>query len=273
MGSHMKKTVLYAFLIIFGLIFAYPFLWMLSATLKPEPEIGSIGLISGSFSLDNYRVVFNKINVGRAFFNSILVSLCVTASVIIFGSIIGYALARLNFFGKTLIINTILFTMVIPFQITMIPMYILMVKFGWIDSYLALIVPAMISSFGILLFRQFFLDIPQDLIDAARMDGCGEATILFRIIWPLSTPVIITVAILTFMASWNDVLWPLIVIREQDFMTMPQVVTLFKTGGAADSQLGVELAAAALLAIPIVVIYAFFQKYFIESMASSGLKS
>ncbi len=268
----MKKTALYIFLIIFALIFSYPFLWMLSATLKPEIEIGSLSLLSHNFSLDNYRVVFSKINVGRTFFNSIFVSLSVTASVIFFGSIVGYALARLRFFGKSLIINTILFTMVIPFQITMIPMYILMVKFGWIDTYLALIVPAMISTFGILLFRQFFLDIPQDLIDAARIDGCSEFSILFRIIWPISRPVIITVGILSFMASWNDVLWPLIVIRDRALMTMPQVVTLFKTGGAADSQLGVELAAAALLAIPIIIIYAFFQKYFIESMASSGLK-
>jgi multiple sugar transport system permease protein len=269
----MNKTSLYIFLIIFGIVFAYPFLWMLSATLKPEVEIGSLSLLSSNFSFDNYRVVFTKINVGRAFFNSIFVSLCVTGSVIVFGSIVGYALARLNFFGKSLIFNTMIFTMVIPFQITMIPMYILMVKFGWIDSYLALIVPAMTSTFGILLFRQFFLDIPQDLIDAARIDGCNEWTILFRIIWPLSTPVIITVAILTFMANWNEVLWPMIVVRVQDIMTMPQVVALFKTGGAADSQLGVELAAAALLAIPIILIYSFFQKYFIESMASSGLKN
>lgn len=269
----MKKISLYIFLTIFGILFAYPFLWMLSATLKPEIEIGSLNLLSAHFSLDNYRVVFSKINVGRAFFNSIFVSLCVTGSVVLFGSIVGYALARLNFFGKAVIFNTMLFTMVIPFQITMIPMYILMVSFGWIDTYLALIMPATISTFGILLFRQFFLDIPQDLIDAARMDGCSEWTILFRIIWPLSTPVVITVAILTFMASWNDVLWPLIVVRAREFMTMPQVVALFKTGGASDSQLGVELAAAALLAIPIIIIYAFFQKYFIESMASSGLKS
>jgi len=246
---------------------------MLSATLKPEIEIGSLNLLSENLSFDNYSVVFNKTNIIRAFFNSVFVSICVTGSVIFFGSIVGYALARLNFFGKSTIFNAMLFTMVIPFQITMIPLYILMVKFGWIDTYLALIMPAAISTFGILLFRQFFLDIPQDLIDAARMDGCNEWTILFRIIWPLSKPVIITVAILTFMASWNDVLWPIIVVRAEDIMTMPQVVALFKTGGAADSQLGVELAAAALLAIPIIIVYAFFQKYFIESMASSGLKS
>ena len=162
--------------------------------------------------------------------------------------------------------------MVIPFQITLIPMYILMVKFGWVDSYLSLIVPGMITAFGILLFRQFFMDIPQDLIDAARIDGCNDFRILFQIIWPLSKPVIITVGIISFMSSWNDVLWPLIVIRAQELMTMPQLVTLFKTGGQAESQLGAELAAATLLAVPIIIVYAFFQRYFIESMATSGLK-
>lgn len=152
-------------------------------------------------------------------------------------------------------------------------MYILMVKFGWVDTYLSLIVPGMINSFGILLFRQFFRDIPQDLIDAARIDGCNEFQILFRIIWPLSKPVLITVGILSFMGSWNDVLWPLLVIRLETLMTMPQLVTLFAIGGQAANQMGVQLAATTLLAAPIIIIYAFFQKYFIESMATSGLKN
>jgi len=216
--------------------------------------------------------VFEKIPIGRSLLNSLFVSTVVTLSVIFFGSIVGYALARLRFFGRDMILAVILFTMVIPFQITLIPMYILMVKFGWVDSYLALIVPGMITAFSILLFRQFYRDIPQDLIDAARIDGCNDFTILFRIIWPISKPVMITVGILTFMASWNDVLWPLIVIRARELMTMPQMVTLFKTGGQAESQLGAELAAATLLAIPIIVVYVFFQRYFIESMATSGMK-
>jgi multiple sugar transport system permease protein len=269
----MKKFWIYFTLLIGGITFVYPFLWMISATFKPEVEISSIGLWSNNFTLSSYEQVFVKIPIGRALFNSIFVSSTVTLSVIFFGSIVGYALARLRFFGRDIILGVILFTMVIPFQITLIPMYILMVKFGWVDSYLALIVPGMITAFGILLFRQFFMDIPQDLIDAARIDGCNEFTILFRIIWPLSKPVIITVGIISFMASWNDVLWPIIVIRVQELMTMPQMVTLFKTGGQAESQLGAELAAATLLAVPIIIIYAFFQRYFIDSMASSGLKS
>jgi multiple sugar transport system permease protein len=268
----MKRIWIYIVLIIGGLTFAYPFLWMISATFKPEIEISNIGLWSNNFTNASYQQVFNKIPVGRALLNSLFVSSTVTLSVVFFGSIVGYALSRLRFFGRDIILSIILFTMVIPFQITLIPMYILMVKFGWVDSYLSLIVPGMITAFGILLFRQFFMDIPQDLIDAARIDGCNDFRILFQIIWPLSKPVIITVGIISFMSSWNDVLWPLIVIRAQELMTMPQLVTLFKTGGQAESQLGAELAAATLLAVPIIIVYAFFQRYFIESMATSGLK-
>jgi multiple sugar transport system permease protein len=136
-----------------------------------------------------------------------------------------------------------------------------------------LIVPGMIGGFGILLFRQFFMNIPQDLIDAARIDGCNDLTILFKIFWPLSKPVIITVGIISFMGSWNDVLWPLIVIRVRELMTMPQMVTIFAVGGQAEAQLGAELAAATLLAVPIILVYSFFQRYFIESMATTGLKN
>lgn len=268
----MKRYWIYLILTVAGITFLYPFLWMFSASLKPELEIGSIGLWSNHFSLNNYRTVMAKIPIVRALLNSIFVSGCVTASVLLFGSMVGYALARLRFRGRDLILAVILFTMVIPFQITLIPMYILMVKFGWVDTYLSLIVPGMVTAFSILLFRQFFMDIPQDLIDAARIDGCGEFTILFRIIWPLSKPVLITVGIITFMTSWNDVLWPLIVIRNEKLMTMPQLVTIFAVGGQAEGQLGLTLAAATLLAVPIVLVYSFFQRYFIESMASTGLK-
>jgi multiple sugar transport system permease protein len=267
----MKKAFLYLFLVTGALIFLYPFLWMLSATFRPEYEIGQVGLWSENFTLESYRTVFTRIPLGRAFLNSLFVSTCVSASVILFSSIVGYALSRLQFTGRSVILGVILFTMVIPFQITMIPMYILMVKLGWIDNYMALIAPAMISPLGILLFRQFFLNIPTDLLEAARIDGCGNLGILFRVIYPLSIPVIITVALITFMGVWNDILWPILVIRDQKMMTMPQMVTLFAIGGQADQQ-GPRLAAATLLAVPIVCAYGFFQRYFIESMASSGLK-
>jgi ABC-type glycerol-3-phosphate transport system permease component len=128
------------------------------------------------------------------------------------------------------------------------------------------------NALSIIMFRQYFKSIPQDLIDAARIDGCNELSIIFRILWPNAIPALVTVGIITFMASWNEVLWPLIVIRNEELMTMPQLVTLFVVGGRAESQLGVKLASATILALPIIIAYLFFQKYFIQSMASTGIK-
>jgi multiple sugar transport system permease protein len=268
----MKTFLRYALLVAGALVFGYPFAWMIAGSLKPELEIGELGLWSRHFSLTSYELVLTKVPIARAFVNSLVVSGATTASVVVFGSMVGYALARLRFLGSRTVYLVILFTMMIPFQIVLIPQYILMVKLGWTDTYLSLIAPTMMSAFGIVLFRQFFLSIPQGLIDAARLDGASEMTILFRMIWPLSRPVVLTVAILTFMTSWNEVLWPLLVVRDQSLMTMPQIVTLFTIGGGSEAHLGSLLAAATLLALPVIVAYAFFQKYFIESMASTGMK-
>lgn len=268
----MKKLLFYSVLLFWTILFIYPFLWMLSATVRPEAEIGNFGIIPSEITLDSYIQVFEKIPVTRAFFNSLLVASCVTFGVIIISSMIGYALARLRFRGRNLIFAIIIFTMTLPFQITLIPQYILMVKFQWTETYLALIIPYLVNAFAIILFRQHFLTIPQDLIDAARIDGCSDFRILFRIFYPLSIPAIITVGIITFMTNWNEVLWPLIVIHQRELMTMPQLVTIFVVGGQAESLMGVKLAAATLLALPIVIAYSIFQRYFIESMATSGLK-
>lgn len=268
----MKKIVFYICLVISALMFIYPFIWMLSASIAPENQIGGLTLLPTSFTLSSFQQMFDKIPIGRAFLNSLLVALSITFGVLIFGSMVGYALSRLRFKGRSLIFYVIIFTMTLPFQITLIPQYIIMVKLGWVDTYWALIVPYFMNSFAIIMFRQYFNTLPQDLIDAARIDGCNELEIIFRVLWPNSIPALITVGIITFMASWNEVLWPLIVIRQEDMMTMPQLVTLFAVGGRAESQLGVKLASAVVLALPIVVAYIFFQKYFIQSMASSGLK-
>jgi ABC-type glycerol-3-phosphate transport system permease component len=268
----MKKLLLYIILIFGAVLFTYPFIWMVSASLAPDNEIGKLILFPTKFLLSSYQQVFDKIPIARSFINSIFVSASITSGVLVFGSMVGYALSRFRFRGGTIIFYIIIFTMTLPFQITLIPQYILIVKFGWVDNYLGLIVPYLMNSFAIIMFRQYFMSIPQDLIDAARIDGCNEFQILFRILWPNSIPALIAVGIIVFMASWNEVLWPLIVIREENLMTMPQLVTLFVVGGRAEAQLGVKLAAATLLALPIVIAYIFFQRYFIQSMASTGIK-
>ena len=199
----------------------------------------------------NFTAMIKKIPIGRSLINSVLVACLTTLLVMITGSTVGYALAKMRFAGRQLIFYIIVFTMSLPFQVTLIPNYITMVNLHFVDTFLALIVPFAVSAFAILMFRQAFQGLPDALIDAARLDGCSEMGIIFRILWPNIKPTLVTVAILTFIGSWNEVLWPLIVIRNEQLMTMPQLVTLFAVGGRADAQLGVKIAAAVVLALPL----------------------
>jgi len=267
----MKKLLGYMLLIVAALAFAYPFIWMMLATFKTEAELAEFSLIPHHPNIQFYRTAFSKIPLWRGLFNSILVSGVVTLGVNLVGALTGYVLSQFRFRGRNLILYTLLFCMMIPFQITLIPLYILMVRLNLTDSYWALILPGLVSTFAILMYKQFFEQTPQALIDAARLDGCSELGILFRILFPMSRPVVITVSIITFMGIWNDVLWPIIVIRDKSMMTMPQLVALLATGGEAQS-LGPQLAAAFFLALPIILVYLFFQKYFIQSMAHTGFK-
>jgi ABC-type glycerol-3-phosphate transport system permease component len=268
----MKRTVLYIILSLAALIFLYPFIWMVSASLSSENGIRDLRFLPVDFTFDHYLTVYQSIPILRALFNSVFIASFVTLGVLVFGSMTGYALAKHRFNGRNLIFYMIIFTMTLPFQITLIPNYILMVEFQWVNTFAALIIPAVMNAFAIILFRQHFMSIPNDLIDAARIDGCNEMRILFQILWPNSIPTIITVGIITFMTSWNDVLWPIIVIRDEQLMTLPQLVTLFTVGGRSLAQIGVKLASATFLALPILIAYIIFQKYFIQSMASTGLK-
>ncbi|MEJ7914496.1 MAG: carbohydrate ABC transporter permease [Chitinophagaceae bacterium] len=268
----LQKVFLYLALVIAALSFIYPFLWMIGASFAPMHELGSMNLFPRNPTWSNFITMFEKIPIGRSLLNSLFVAVLSTVLVLVSGSTVGYALAKMDFGGKDLIFFVIVFTMSLPFQVTLIPNYITMVNLRWVDTFFALIIPFSVSAFAILMFRQAFQGLPQALIDAARLDGCTELQIIFRILWPNIIPTVVTIAILTFIGSWNEVLWPLIVVRDENLMTMPQLVTLFSVGGRADSQLGVKIAAAVLLALPVMIAFLFFQKHFIQSMASTGLK-
>jgi len=268
----MRKFLLYSALLIAAGSFIYPFIWMMGAAFAPSHEIARMTLWPAHPTWSNFRSMIAKIPIGRSLVNSLLVAGFTTALVLITGSTVGYALAKMRFRGRQLVFYVIVFTMSLPFQVTLIPNYITMVNLHLLDTYLALIIPFSVSAFAVLMFRQAFQGLPQALIDAARLDGCNELGIIFRVLWPNIKSTIVTVSILTFIGSWNEVLWPLIVIRNEQLMTMPQLVTLFAVGGRADSQLGVKIAAAVLLALPVMIAFIFFQRLFIQSMASTGLK-
>ncbi len=271
-SGRAARVLAFAALVGGAVVFAYPFVWMLLATFKPETELSALSPIPSTWTGESYRLVFETIPLGRAFANSLLVTGAVTASALVFGSMAAYALSKLRWRGRDAAFNAVLFSMMVPGIVLLIPLYTLDVKLGWTNSFAGLIVPAMMSGTAVLVLRQSFLTIPSELIDAARMDGCSELRILFRLVWPLSIPALVTAGILVFIGSWNDVLWPLIVVREEAKMTMPQMVTLFAVGGGAQARLGPQLAAALLLAVPIVGAYLVFQRHFIASLASTGLK-
>ncbi len=268
----MRRALVYLALGIGLLVFAYPFLWMAAGTFKPVGEVTQFGLWGSDASLDAYRFLFGRVTLGRAFLNSLIVAGSVTFLVLLTGSLAGYSLAWGSWRGRGAIYNGLLFTMMVPAQLTLIPLYVLMVRLHLTETYAALILPFAVNALAIVLMRQFFLALPKELLDAARVDGASEWTVLRKVVWPLSRPVLITVGIITFMGIWNEVLWPLLVIHEEPMMPMPLVVTLFAVGGRAEGNLGAQLAAALLLALPVVLAYLFLQRYFIESLASSGLK-
>jgi multiple sugar transport system permease protein len=266
-----RRALLYLVLSLAAASFIYPFLWMAGTTFKPPSEMGTLSIIPSDPTLDSYRELFQRAPVGRAMLNSILVATTITLSVLVFGSVAAYAMARLTFPGRRVLEGVTVGVLLVPGQLTLIPTYALIVQLGWVDSYAALVVPYLFNPTAILILRQFFLSVPRSLLDAARLDGMGELRILFTVFWPLATPALATVGLVTFMGAWNEVLWPLLVIRDESLMTMPQLLTVFTLGGGAGT-LGVQLAAAMVLVAPIVVAYAFLQRYFIESMAGSGVK-
>ena len=267
----LRAGILYTVLALAGLTFVYPFLWMASSTFKPPSEVGTLAIVPSAPTLDNYRTMWARAPFGRALLNSALVATTVTTAVLVLGSMAAYAMARLRFRGQGALGAATIVVLLVPGQLTLIPLYTLMVQVGWIDSYAALIIPYLFNATAVLMLRQFFLQVPQSLIDSARIDGMSELRILFTLFWPLSKPVLAIVAIFTFMGSWNEVLWPLLVVRDQRLMTLPQLLTVFALGGGAGS-IGISLASAMVLVVPVVVAYMFLQRYFIESMTGSGVK-
>ena len=266
-----RKAIMYFVLTLSAAIFIYPFLWMISATFQPPGQPLTMKLFSGALTLDNYRLLFSSVPLARSFFNSLLVTSAVTGSVLIFGAMVGYALARLPFRGKRVMTLLLLLTLMVPAELLLIPLYSLISGLGWPNSYAALILPFALNAMSIMMFKQFFANVPEELAEAARVEGCSELGILFKVFLPLSRPVFVTVGIITFVGSWNEVLWPLIVIKDPAMMTLPQAVTLYAVGQGA-GEIGVQLAGALVLSLPVVLAYLFFQRYFIEGMATSGLK-
>jgi multiple sugar transport system permease protein len=256
-----------------GLVVALvPFIWMVSGSFRSEADLfgNPASLFPTTFTLSGYIGVWQQLPFVRLLANTFIFAGVTTAATLLFDSMCAYALARMRFRGRNVAFIIVIATLMVPFQVTLIPVFIELFHFGWLNTYQGLIVPRATSAFGIFLFRQFFISIPTELDEAARIDGASHWRIYWQVILPLAKPAIATVAILNFMNLWNDLLWPLVVTSDPNMLTLPAGLTLF--GGQHVTDHAVLLAGATISLLPIAIAFFFAQKYFVAGVATSGLK-
>lgn len=276
----MKRRILigniaaYIVLAALGISMLVPFGWMVVGSLRDKTEffrqVG--GMLPSGAHWRNYTNAWTTVPFGGFFWNSIMVAVAVTAGQLISSSLAAYAFARLKFRGREALFIAYLSTMMVPAQVTMIPLFIMMVKMRWIDSYPALIVPFLASAYGCFLLRQFFLTIPEELEDAAAIDGAGHWSTFMRIMLPLSKPALAAFGLIAFLGSWNSFIWPLIVINRPAMKTLPIGLQSLQ-GFYGDGNWAVLMAGAVMAALPMIVLFLLAQRYFIEGITLTGLKA
>lgn len=267
-GFYLGNTVI-------ALIFLSPLLWMISSSLKPEAGIFK-GLNSLSTfvptgaSLSNYLEVFQRIDMWKFILNSLFYVFVIIVLDLLINSICGYALAKFEFRGKGVLLTLVISLMVFPAEAIMLPLYREVADLGWINEWAGLVVPFVAKCFSIYMFRQFFLDVPNDLLEAASIDGCGPVKTFFRVVMPISGTVYATVFILDFVAHWNDFMWPLLVVTGEEKRTIQLAIQTFF--GSKPINYGPIMASLTISAIPMLIMFIFLQKYYVEGIASTGIK-
>jgi multiple sugar transport system permease protein len=250
-----------------------PFVWMVLGSFKSERELRKSPPTwwPEAASLDNYTQLFARLDFGTYFANSIIVAAVVTAGNLLFCSMLGYALGMLEFRGRRALFAIVMATLMIPGVVTFVPLFVLVANAGLIDSLPGLILPFLVSPFGVFLMRQFIMGLPRDLLDAGRVDGAGELRIFARIILPLCGPALATLGILTFLGSWNNFLWPLVVAQTEDTYTLPVALALYSKGQNSTNY-GLLLAGATVVVLPVLAVFLAFQRRVIEGIATTGIK-
>ena len=264
----------YLTLILIAISMLYPFFAMVNLSLVDNNEIflNAGKIFHTNFTLDNYRNVFREIPLSVYFFNSLVVAIITTVGQVIFASMAGYAFARLNFKYKNAIFLAILITMLVPPQVNIIPLFFLMRELHLINTYQALILPALFGGFGVFLMRQYFLGLPKDLEESAKIDGCNLFQTFFKIALPLALPTIATLAIFTFVTSWNSFMWPLIVTNTESMRTLPVGLAIYKGSFREITQWGELLACSVICTIPVIGVFLAGKKYFISDILQGGVK-
>ena len=263
---------IYLILIVSSILMVIPFYWSVGTSLKLEQFVfaNPPQWWPDPLTLQNYIAVFTKIHFYRYFLNSVFVAVITTLAHVFFDTLAAYAFAKLVFPGRDKLFFFLLLGLMVPFQVNLIPLYRIMASLGWINTYLALIVPNLTSIFGIFMMRQFLLTIPNDLMDAGRIDGCDEFGVFWRVVIPLAVPGIATLIILTFMGVWNDFLWPRIVTSSEALYTLP--VGLAQLQMKNTSNVAQIMAGTVLTALPMIVVFLFMQRQFIAGMTAGALK-
>lgn len=267
-----KKGLLYLMLIVIGVAMIMPFVWMISTSLKEEAAVFTVKpqWIPKPMIFENYKIAWHSLPFGRFFLNSIFIAICVTFGQVVTSSLAAYAFARLEFPGRDKIFFAYLATLMIPMHVTMIPMFVIIRKLGWIDSYKALIFPAMFTAYGTFMLRQFFMTIPKELEEAATIDGCSRLGIYWNVILPLSLPALATLSTFTFLDTWNSFIWPLIVTVSNEMKTLP--VGLATLQGQYLTDWTVLMAGSVIVIIPVLVVFIFNQRFFVKGIVMTGLK-
>ncbi len=271
-GRLLLNGVQYAVLILMTLVMLIPFVWMFSTSLKTGEYLLRMDFIPNPASLDSYRRLFEMMPMGRMVFNSVFVTVVGTVGQIFFAAMSAYAFARMKWRGRNAVFTLYLATMMIPYQVVVIPQFIMVSKLGWVNSYPALIAPSLFSSFATFLLRQAFLTIPNELEEAAVMDGANHLTIFWRVMLPLAKPVLATLTVFTFMGIWNAYLWPLFVARKQEFMTLPLGLATLQGSNESLTEWNLVMAGAVVTVLPILVLYLFAQEWFVQGAVISGIK-
>ncbi|MEH1904999.1 MAG: carbohydrate ABC transporter permease [Nostoc sp.] len=272
-GLSWLKVLLYLLLTLYAIVTIIPFLWALSASFKPLSEIVSAqaNFLPKNFTLDNYRQIFLQEPLfWRWLFNSVVIAVSVTLLNLLLNSMAGYALARLRFVGKRFWFFLILAVLAVPAQITLIPTFLILKAIGWLNSYQGMIVPSMVNATFIFMMRQFFVNFPKELEEAAQLDGLNTFGIFRHIVLPLAKPALAAQAVFVFMGSWNNFLLPIVILFDPEMFTLPLGLNTFK--GQYISYWNYIMAASMVFTLPALGIYAFFNRYFIQSVTFTGGK-
>lgn len=264
--------ILHGSLLLASLLTTFPFLWMVSASFMPSGEASTFPpkFIPREITFAQYRLLFDRLNVGRYFLNSLILAIAVSVVSLFVNSLAGYVFAKFHFRGKRPLLVFLLASMIIPSQVTMLPVFLLLKQVGLLNSYWGIILPGMASIFGIFLISQYLKSLPDSLIEAARVDGASDFQIYWQVVLPLAKPVLVTLALFTFMGTWNDFMWPLIVMTKESMFTLP--VALANLSGEYVQDTELMMAGSVITIIPVLVVFLVLQKYYIQGILLGGIK-